>query len=52
MNPVFFWTVLGLQVGTYVALGLAFIHNGQWRFGVVQLLLAAVQGLIYSMGAP
>lgn len=40
--------VLGLQVLTYLVLGTMFIGMGQWRLGTVQLLLAVVQGVLYS----
>jgi hypothetical protein len=40
--------ILGLQVATFVALGAWFIATGSVRLGVAQLLLAAVQGVIYS----
>ena len=40
--------VLALQVATYVTLGIMFLVQGNWRFGVTQLLLASVQGIIYS----
>jgi hypothetical protein len=40
--------ILGIQVVTFVALGALFIAEGQWRLGAAQLLLAAVQAVIYS----
>lgn len=40
--------VLGIQVGTFIAFGAWFIADGQMRLGAAQLLLAAVQVVIYS----
>lgn len=40
--------VLVVQVSTFVLLGIWFVNAGQWRLGVVQLLLAVVQGVLYS----
>ncbi len=40
--------ILVVQVSTFVALGVLFLRDGDWRLGVTQLLLAAVQGIIYS----
>lgn len=40
--------ILAIQVATFVALGVLFLHSGDWRLGVAQLLLAAVQAVIYS----
>jgi hypothetical protein len=40
--------VLAIQVATFVYLGMWFLQHGQARLGACQLLLAAVQGLIYS----
>jgi hypothetical protein len=40
--------ILTLQVATFAALGGAFFAEGQWRLGAAQLLLAAVQGVVYS----
>ncbi len=41
--------VLAIQVTTYLVLGTIFLLTpGQWRLGVVQLLLAVVQGILYS----
>lgn len=40
--------LLLIQVATFVALGVLFLAAGDWRLGVAQLLLAAVQGVIYS----
>lgn len=47
-----FWGVLAVQVATFVALGGYFLVTGNWRLGVSQVLLAAVQAIIYSGGAP
>lgn len=45
------WTlVLAVQVATFVALGCFFLSRGDWRLGISQLLLATVQGIIYSKG--
>lgn len=41
-------TILLIQVGTFLALGGIFLAAGEWRLGVAQLLLAGVQGVIYS----
>jgi hypothetical protein len=40
--------ILGVQVLTFGALGVMFLVEGNWRLGVAQLLLAAVQAIIYS----
>lgn len=40
--------LLGLQAFTYVALGTLLVVEGFWQLGVSQILLAAVQILIYS----
>lgn len=40
--------VLAVQVATFAALGALFLHQGQWRLGVAQMLLAVVQAVIYS----
>lgn len=40
--------VLAVQVATFVALGIYFIADGNWRLGVAQLLLAVVQAVIYA----
>lgn len=40
--------VLGVQVATYIVLGVMFLVTGDWRLGATQLLLAIVQALIYS----
>lgn len=41
-------TILAIQCITFVALGILFLSMGDWRLGVCQLLLAAVQALIYA----
>ena len=40
--------ILAIQVATFLALGGMFLAAGQWRLGVAQFLLAAVQAIIYS----
>lgn len=40
--------LLAVQVGTFLALGLHFLAAGDWRLGTAQLLLAAVQAVVYS----
>jgi hypothetical protein len=40
--------VLAVQVATYVVLGLLYVRSGNWRYAVAQLLLAAVQAVIYG----
>jgi len=46
-----FWpAVLGVQVATFVALGVYLIATGSTRLGIAQLLLAIVQATIYSAG--
>ena len=40
--------VLIAQLVTFVLLGALFLASGEWRLGTAQLLLAAVQGVIYS----
>lgn len=40
--------VLSIQVATFVWLGIHFLAAGNWRLGTAQLLLAAVQAVIYS----
>lgn len=40
--------ILVIQVMTFVSLGVLFLTVGDWRLGVAQLLLAAVQAIIYS----
>ena len=44
----FVWATLGVQVVTFLMLGVAFIATGDWKLGTAQLLLAGVQGLVYS----
>lgn len=46
--PDFRYTVLMIQVLTFVALGCWFLANGETQLGVAQWLLAAVQGVIYA----
>jgi hypothetical protein len=43
-----FTILLVAQVATFLGLGAHFLAIGQWRLGVCQLLLAAVQGVLYS----
>lgn len=45
-----FWLVLYVQVATFVFLGGYFLTIGEWRLGLAQILLAAVQAIIYSGG--
>jgi hypothetical protein len=40
--------LIGIQVVTFIAAGILFLQNGDWRLGTAQLLLALVQGVIYS----
>lgn len=40
--------ILAVQAATFVALGVFFLLAGDWKLGCAQLLLAAVQGLVYS----
>ena len=40
--------IVGVQAATFVALGVLFVATGDWRLGASQLMLAAVQGLIYA----
>ena len=40
--------ILVVQIATFAALGALFCLAGDYRLGVAQLLLAAVQGVIYS----
>jgi hypothetical protein len=40
--------LLSVQVATFLALGAIFLHAGNWRLGTTQLLLAAVQAVIYT----
>lgn len=42
--------LLGVQVATFVGLGAVFVVRGETRLGVAQVLLAAVQAVIYSGG--
>lgn len=47
MSPTVYAT-LAIQAITFVALGLYFLSHGHVKLGAAQLLLAAVQGLVYS----
>lgn len=40
--------ILIIQVITFILLGIYFLDLGDWRLGTAQLLLAIVQGIIYS----
>jgi hypothetical protein len=40
--------LLVVQVATFVILGVMLCAQGQWKLGAAQLLLAGVQGIIYS----
>jgi len=40
--------ILAVQVATFLALGGLFLRDGDWRLGTAQLLLAAVQAVVYS----
>jgi hypothetical protein len=42
-----FRLILWIQVATFVAGGLLFFREGDWRLGSAQLMLAAVQAVIY-----
>jgi hypothetical protein len=44
--------LLTVQVLTFVAYGALMLARGNWRIGVGQLLLAAVQAIVYSAGLP
>lgn len=47
------WAILFVQIVSFVALGIYFLAATQhWRLGIAQLLLAAVQAIIYSGGLP
>lgn len=41
-------TLLTIQVGTYAGLGLLLLRTGRWQLGCAQLLLGAVQWLVFS----
>ena len=43
-------SVLVVQVVTFITLGVIFIARGDTRLGIAQLLLAAVQAVVYSGG--
>lgn len=47
---LFLAAVLIVQVLTFIVLGIIFTARGDWRVGSAQLLLAAVQGIVYSTG--
>lgn len=47
MTPTVY-AILAVQAITFVALGLYFLTHGQAKLGAAQLLLAAVQSLVYS----
>ena len=40
--------ILVVQIATFVALGALFCSQGSVRLGVAQILLAAVQAVIYT----
>lgn len=42
------YPILGIQVLTFVALGVVYLCQGEWRLGAAQILLAAVQAVIYT----
>lgn len=42
--------VLAIQVLTFIVLGIVYTVRGDTRVGVAQLLLAAVQAIVYSAG--
>lgn len=42
-----FKTILWVQVSTFIAGGLLFFREDDWRLGSAQLMLAAVQAVIY-----
>ena len=42
--------LLAVQVVSFVVIGVWYLTEGNWRLGVSQVLLAAVQGIIYSGG--
>lgn len=48
MDNRYFYPLLFVQVFTFIALGVIYLMEGQWRLGVAQLLLALVQGVIYT----
>lgn len=48
MPTPLFQIVLAAQVVTFLALGAHFLLIGDWRLGIAQMLLAAVQAVIYS----
>ena len=42
-----FRLILWIQVCTFIACGIWFLNEGNWRLGTAQILLAAVQAVIY-----
>lgn len=40
--------ILVVQTVSFLLMGVLLIRQGQWRLGVAQLLLAAVQAVVYS----
>lgn len=42
------WIVLGVQIATFLVLGAYYITTGNVHLGIAQLLLAAVQAVVYS----
>lgn len=40
--------ILAIQVLTFVALGVIYLCQGEWRLGSAQILLAIVQAVIYT----
>lgn len=44
----YIYPLLFVQVFTFVALGVVYIIEGQYRLGIAQMLLAAVQAVIYT----
>lgn len=45
-------SILAIQVATFVVYGAWMLRAGHYRIGIGQLLLAAVQGIVYSSGLP
>jgi len=52
MTRPFLIALLAVQVATFVVYGAVMLARGNWRIGVGQLLLAAVQAIVYSSGLP
>ncbi len=48
MMRVLMSAVLAIQISTFAVLGIYFLSRGNWRLGIAQLLLCAVQALIFS----